>query len=103
MATSPSGLRYLTNRTIFGVEDRVGLNRPFRSNLEKAGRAMRYAMNTVQYYKPIYEYGEALVKDRENAMVNEFQGDVPSGGQLPTNDGFLAGVNEIMNQTYKNN
>lgn len=85
MATSPSGLRYLTNRTIFGIEDRVGLNMPFRSNLEKAGRAMRYAMNTVQYYKPIYEYGEALVKDRENAMVNEFQGDVPSGGQLPTN------------------
>ena len=102
MATSPSGLRYLTNRTVFGFEDQVGFI-PFRSNLEKAGRAMRYAMNTVQYYKPIYEYGETLVKDRENAMVNEFQGDVPSGGELPTNDGFLAGVKGIVNQMYRNN
>ena len=100
MAISPSGLRYLTNRTIFGIEDRVGLNIPFRSNLEKAGRAMRYAMNTVQYYKPIYEYGETLVKDRENAMVNEFQGDVPSGGKLPTKDDVLGGVKKIVNQ-YK--
>jgi hypothetical protein len=66
MSATPYSLRYLANRII---NDDVIPDEsvPFQSNLEKAGRAMRYALKTVQYYSPNYNYIDVVKERNENA------------------------------------
>lgn len=74
MAASPSSLRYVINKAILDFKEPGGMMQPIRSNLEKAGRAMRYAMSPVQYYSSRYPYGEELVKGNDRSVVRQFGG-----------------------------
>lgn len=76
MAATPYSLRYLANKIAY--DDRIfDTVVPFTSNLEKAGRAMRYAIKTVQYYRREYNYPEVVaennkrVKDEFNSLEND--------------------------------
>lgn len=72
MAATPYSLRYLTNKSFYDDDDNFfGKEIPFQSNLEKGGRAMRYAINTVQYYSPRYDY-RSVVADKNEQIKSMF-------------------------------
>ena len=71
MSATTASLRYLWNRLYYGddkeqVPDRVT---PVQTNLEKFGKAMRYAFGTVQYYSPEYDYRRVVSAHNESAKL----------------------------------
>jgi len=78
MPSTPYTLRNEINRTINGNDVFISI-KPFQSNLEKSARAVRYALNTVEYYKDNYPYynhfnGYSVVKEKETMLDNNFSG-----------------------------
>lgn len=75
MAATGYSLRALANKLIIGEGELPDYGKliPFESNLEKAGRAVRYATKTVQYYSPRYDYRDVqrFMNEQAKEMFTE--------------------------------